>query len=665
MQKQSITAPDIGTILDNLPDGVTTISLDCFDTLLWRNVHEPRDIFAELDFPGSIFTRAYAESRARNAKMSNENSVEVTLDDIYQCMLPRATREERAAAISAELVAEARHCYGFQPFCTLLAESKSRGLRTMIVSDIYMSADELETLIGKAAGQDVLETIDHIYTSCDNGSGKTGTLFVHIMQKLGLKPAEILHMGDNAMADFHAPQKLGINALHFQQFTHALETRLRMEASAAKMVDRTTHDTSPVFQPYRAAMAYRHTPFGNDNENFGHDVLGPVYTGFAKWVAEEAKEHQQKTGITPKLLFLLRDGHLPKMVFDALYPDMAENSHAIELSRFTAIASSFTDKEAIERYLALFLKEGVFWAMVKQMLFTKKESDKLLKARNRQEFVRKITSPANSRKIMKRSAEFAANLQTYLGNFGIEKGDHVMFVDLGYNGTVQNFVHDRLAQDMKLTILGRYLVMNENINAGLDKKGLLDDRHYDKHALSLFTSHISLLEQYSTMSQGSVVGYKDNGTPIRKANDMKGEQSEARELAQEKCVAYAQHHDKYWHKAPQSADMHCWRHVAAAVLARALHLPDTSEITMLADVQHDVNLGTDQQVKMVDIERGREEFRRRGAFYVKNNNRMFRSGELQQQGLLPNLGMMSLSRHGINLKKPILNRPDFLCRSYI
>lgn len=89
-------------------------------------------------------------------------------------------------------------------------------------------------------------------------------------------------------------------------------------------------------------------------------------------MAEEAKEHQQKTGITPKLLFLLRDGHLPKMVFDALYPDMAENSHAIELSRFTAIASSFTDKEAIERYLALFLKEGVFWAMVKQMLFTKK-----------------------------------------------------------------------------------------------------------------------------------------------------------------------------------------------------------------------------------------------------------------------------------------------------
>lgn len=61
MQKQSITAPDIGTILDNLPDGVTTISLDCFDTLLWRNVHEPRDIFAELDFPGSIFTRAYAD----------------------------------------------------------------------------------------------------------------------------------------------------------------------------------------------------------------------------------------------------------------------------------------------------------------------------------------------------------------------------------------------------------------------------------------------------------------------------------------------------------------------------------------------------------------------------------------------------------------------------
>ncbi len=64
--KISVTAKDIATLLDQAPAGVDILSLDCFDTLLWRNAQAPSDIFVELGIEGgSIEPRVFAERKAR------------------------------------------------------------------------------------------------------------------------------------------------------------------------------------------------------------------------------------------------------------------------------------------------------------------------------------------------------------------------------------------------------------------------------------------------------------------------------------------------------------------------------------------------------------------------------------------------------------------------
>ena len=67
--------------LDRWP-GTRVLSLDCFDTLIWRDTHAPKDVFAAL--PGiSVKQRVWAESRARRVARWGARRSEVTIAEIY------------------------------------------------------------------------------------------------------------------------------------------------------------------------------------------------------------------------------------------------------------------------------------------------------------------------------------------------------------------------------------------------------------------------------------------------------------------------------------------------------------------------------------------------------------------------------------------------------
>src|SRR3546814_2488010 len=91
-------------------------------------------------------------------------------------------------------------------------------------------------------------------------------------------------------------------------------------------------DLIPAFQPHRPMLSLR-----TDDDpvwTLGHDVMGPLMHAFAGWVKDEAEALAKRVGKPVRTLFVLRDGHLSKQVFDAAYPDVATGT--IEISRFTA-----------------------------------------------------------------------------------------------------------------------------------------------------------------------------------------------------------------------------------------------------------------------------------------------------------------------------------------
>lgn len=641
----TVTAAEITTLIARAPAGTNILSLDCFDTLLWRNTHAPRDVFCDLPLAGGgIEPRMWAEGAARRARKLRAGTSEVTLDEAYRRLLPAADDTAITDAIARECAAEARHCYGFAPVVALMRAAKAAGWRIIIVSDTYLTEPQLGALIGAAAGADVLALIDRLFASSAYGVSKGDGLFEHVLAALDVAPGSILHLGDNRIADQVAPATLGIGTAHFRQFDPEVEQRLRHEATAATMVEPASRVTVPVYQPHRPALALR--PDLDPALALGHDVLGPVFHAFAGWVKAEADAMAARIGQPVRPVFLLRDGHLPRAVFDALYPDCG--SAAVEISRFAAAAARLTDHAALDGFVTEALERMPAEALGRQLLLHGNEIAPLAKGDARG-FRKGVLAPDVSRRILKRAAGYGERLAAHVRAQGIADGDAVMLVDLGYNGTVQNLIEPFLRTKLNLAVAGRYLLLREEQVSGLDKAGLLDQRHYDTRLLHALCGCVAVIEQLCTIAQGSVVDYAADGAPVRKDAGIKGAQSEIRDMVQAACVAFAMGPTGMV-RPPASDDADARRRMAAACLARLLFLPSAEEVALFEAFDHDVNLGTKEIVPLLDSDEAGAGLKQRGLGYIATTGRMFVPGELQRHGLPLNLSLFAANRFGLDLR---------------
>ena len=639
-----ISARDIATLLDRAPPGVRVLSLDCFDTLIWRNVHAPADIFAELPIAGGgVEARVRAERLARKLRQATDGFDEVSIEAIHAALQPHEA--ERAASVAAELAAEARHCYPFAPTVALIEAARARGLRVIIVSDTYLAEPQLRGLIAQVAGEPVAASIDRIFCSSEYGLAKAQGLFEHVLRALDLPGEAILHLGDNPVADAQAPLEFGINAVHFQQFAAGVQQQLRLEAVAATLIDPRTRVSVPAMQPHRAALS-----LGGGAEDpataLGHDVLGPILHGFAQWVRDEATTLAAASGRHVRPVFVLRDGHLPAKAHEAAGFGAAAT---IELSRFTARRASFRSEAAIRDYLAR--EETKLTKVIGRQLLIEEDEIKRLPA-DPAAFRTKVLEPQWVRKIIGRSAKFAERLAKHVvAETGITAGEQLMLVDLGYQGTVQDMIDPVLSDMLGIGVSGRYLLLRETERTAFDKRGLLDTRHFDGRALGAMIRQIAVIEQLVTVAQGSVVDYHANGKPIRKAADIKGRQSAIRAAAQAGCLAYVTGQAAAKARPAGSDDADTQRRATAAVLARLLLLPRSEEVALVEAFDHDVNLGTEYTTKLIDRAAAARGLQQRGITYLTGVERMYPAGEIQEHGLPLALSVATIGTLGLDFRQ--------------
>jgi FMN phosphatase YigB (HAD superfamily) len=630
--------------------GIRMLSLDCFDTLLWRDVHAPADLFAVLE---GVTTdqRQKAEATARKARvLAHHASGEVTLREIYAALLPDATEAEREAFVVREIDAEARHCHAFGPTVELMRAAKRRGLPIAIVSDTYLERDQLADLIRRAAGDEVADMIDYIFCSCEHRQAKNEGLFGVLLRATGMRADRILHVGDNPQADAAAGTRHGLATLHLVQFDEATQHRLRQERTVGAMM----MPAVPGFQTHRAAMAIGTPQLDDPATVLGYGVLGPVLSTFADWLATEADAVQATRGGQVHLLFLMRDGYLPRETFAALMPDRP--THAVEISRFTAIAASLGGPGAIERFVTREIGDGAGRNFLRQLLIEGHEADTILAAlpatRAAHALADVVRSERWSQTIAARGNAMADRLIDYLdATVKPATGDTLMLVDLGYSGTVQDHVAPLLEQRLGVHIAGRYLLWSEDMPSGHDKRGLIDQRAHDPAALAAIMSAVAVLEQLCTVAQGSVVDYA-GGEPVRAEAGIKGRQSEVRATVQAGCVRYARDHAAARVRPTNAFGAEADRRSAVATLARFLYLPSPQELALLARFEHDCNLGSDEMVALFDPEHAATGLRERGMFYMKKSQRMFLPAELRGKGLPTSLTLLAQRRFGLDLRYP-------------
>ncbi|NIJ20783.1 FMN phosphatase YigB (HAD superfamily) [Sphingomonas naasensis] len=638
--------------LDGRP-GIKLLSLDCFDTLLWRDTHAPKDLFGAL--PATTVTqRQWAEARARTAADLREKRGEVTIEEIYRELLPNGSSDTHDQGVRNEIDAEAAHCFAFRPTVELMRTAKARGLEVIIVSDTYLDPAQLRGLIAAAAGEEVAGLIDRVFCSASYGMAKSQGLYEHVLKELAVAPHEILHIGDNKRADCGGVAPFGVHTLHLRQFIESTEQRLRLEASVGAMLHPLSAETALTHQPHRAALSLEEPVIGDAAEAFGFATLGPVLHGFDRWLADESAALAVKHGGKVHHVFLMRDGYLPQLMYQAR---SGEPGHALEISRFTATAASFLDDEAVRRYLELETETDPA-VLARQFQLPKDEIETIIRQLPHADvetrfaaFAKAITTPSRLRRIVKTSTAFADRLVAHVRRtVDPQPGDTLMLVDLGYNGSVQNEIEALLVRSFGVHVAGRYLLLREQFRAGYDKQGFIGHDHYDGYTLEALCTNVAVLEQLCTAAQGSVVDYAADGASIRKGNSIKSRQSEVRERIQAGAIRFARTQADVTIRAASVNDAALWRRGAAAVMGRLMYMPLAEELAVLGQFEHDVNLGVDNTVALFDSEIARKGLRQRGLFYMKGADRMYLPAELQGEGLALKLSLLAHKRFGLSLK---------------
>lgn len=493
-------------------DEIKVVSFDIFDTLIKRDIKNPVDLFQIVERKTNC--KNFAQKRIAAEKLARKTLAveEVTLTDIYTFLdVPYDIEKLMDCEIECEIAISSINyeIIGLFRFCV-------KNKIVVLTSDMYLPQSVIERILEKNG----ISGYKKIFLS--NNYGKTklyGELYRKVIDNIGVKPSEIVHIGNSFKADFIAAKRLGIRSVKCSTYKNRLQR---------------VYDNCLLAEPFKYELLQsflnNHTPASSNDEyyTFGYEVFGPLLYGFVKWLHEEIKRDNIE-----QIFFLSRDGYIMKKLYDQMgyitpsfylevsrrslrvprynrsysYEDMIETLTVPNMTNVIQIMDSFgldyseyiseisqcgiSVEEQVKRDT---LKENakfrLLFNIIKEDLFTnaEKEKERLLK---------------------------------YLLKYDFSKKTAI--VDIGWGGSMQKYLLESL-KDLKINcnITGYYVGVTRKAKENL-KLNMYRARGYafdclNKDEQELESSYIGLIESLFLEQDGSVKCYVEknfNVTALR------------------------------------------------------------------------------------------------------------------------------------------------------
>jgi glycosyltransferase involved in cell wall biosynthesis/FMN phosphatase YigB (HAD superfamily)/tetratricopeptide (TPR) repeat protein len=506
---------------------VRAVSFDFFDTLVWRLVAKPADVFIEVGhrlrqqqaLPQTISAedfetlRRLAEYKVRERqKLKDAAWEDVCLLDIYRQM--DAVLTDPAAGAAIECAVENDLCQVNPVIAGFIRHLRERGLRILIVSDIYLSADHLRGILRANHFDPAL--FETILTSSDAGVCKgSGNLFRRALKNLKLGPDELLHLGDNPGADVAGARRAGVRGCHYRQTTPESPSILDREKFLAGA------QTPPFSFDSLRLLAARQFAGESAGDFFGRSgafLLGPLLTRYATWACEQfVAAGVRKVGA------FMREG---EMLGALLQHESDAMGHGLEImplyanrksTELAAIGQLTADNVIgwLERRQSLSVRTilehfGLDPAGLRNLSFPIDE-----KAGTRErllELAKYLFSPGIAERIEARSAMERRKIIDYLRPW-IEAGTPIGVCDIGYNASAQAQLQRILElEGHPARFIGCYLVTCQRtafrLLDGLDVRNFLGTfgRPYSQY--QAFLRSPAFVEQCLCAPTGTTLGYQ-------------------------------------------------------------------------------------------------------------------------------------------------------------
>jgi glycosyltransferase involved in cell wall biosynthesis/FMN phosphatase YigB (HAD superfamily) len=295
-------------------EGIDLLSLDIFDTVLRRKCAAPKDVFDLLEANSGPFYNgepvknlAVARAQAERVARSRKEGAEVTIDEIYDALseLMGFDKEVAAGLMQLEWDLEQAILYPDPRWKAFIEQVSSKGLRTVFLSDMYYSKDQLTLLLERLGF-----ATPEVYVSCDFGCSKhQGTIQPKIAELTGVPPEKIFHVGDNFYSDYIQCVNAGWKAFHWAGF---FNYKPWVDQISPFYYSREDYISKRIIGLVRASQYNQSLGFSL-SERLGYEVVGPLYFTYLSWVCRTA----QNDGIR-KLILLGRDGYYWKKALDEM-----------------------------------------------------------------------------------------------------------------------------------------------------------------------------------------------------------------------------------------------------------------------------------------------------------------------------------------------------------
>jgi predicted HAD superfamily hydrolase len=613
--------------LEKIDKKIKVISFDCFDTIFWRRVISPTDIFFHLE-QDKLFKlhgitaskRIKMEAQTRSKKYFTDGSNEVNLEEIYKNILPNADQGLIANLIDIEINYEIDNGYIYKPIYDLLRLSKNNGLRVIVVSDTYFKQNQLKKLLFTKCPE-LQEMIEQVYCSCDFGVSKRGGIWKHIFAKLAVSSQQVHHIGDNYEADIIGSQVVNMGCTHLKNITIDLQgLKNSREQSGLTLFPQLRHSV-PAPNFFNSQISSFES---NDTaQSVGYLGFGPILLGFAIFIDQSVKKLESE-GKNVKVGFLMRDGFLPMRTYQALKGSALGDELAI--SRFTSIAASLDSSEKISEYLSIInIDEVGINAVLRQLLLPSElimDIEKKLKnSLNKMQDLRKyIYGKKVLQVIISNSLDFQKRLLKHIAlQTGVKSGDSLLFVDLGYSGTTQSKLADIIKRELNVDVSGCYLIASDSYSKIDNRTGLINYLDHDYRIINSLTGNsISTFEMVCAKSSGSAKDYDENGYSVHYDQILTENQLKLVSEMQNYSIKFTQDF-KENEKFNPTINLEWLAYQVGTDLTRLLHYPSEVEIDCFAKLDFDINLGSSNSFKILDTEKCIEDMRKIGYFYTNKS----------------------------------------------
>lgn len=343
------------------------VSFDIFDTVVYRPLYRPTDLFYLLDRKFEALVKCNInfhkirisgeeEMRWKCAEI-NPSFQDVTIEEIYQCIGEKygLSIEVTSAMMNEEKKLEIQLCKPRKAAKELFDLALRCGKKVIFISDMYLDEDTIRMILENCG----YKGYNKMYLSSTYRMTKHRRSLYHAaLEDLMVKGSQILHIGDTWENDIIGAQQCGMSTIFFPKAVEIFENKVLGIRTAecsdiAKGACGCVINSAALMESlgYRTMLAvianyYFDNPYRSFNEQSGFNIdpyfmgyypLGMHMLGLSKWLLDSARKDKYKT-----IHFLARDGYLPIKayeVFSSYFVDSpkSEYNYASRKSLFPAM----------------------------------------------------------------------------------------------------------------------------------------------------------------------------------------------------------------------------------------------------------------------------------------------------------------------------------------